>query len=429
MTAVGRDDSQASWNADRGDMKSLTSENLTSTQLHPSARLPRVLHVGKFYPPHMGGIETHLRDLCNQLCHSVDLRVIVANESRFETSEVLDGVPVLRVPTWATLASTPICPALIRAIRTFDDGIVHLHVPNPMSILAYLLSDHKGPLVVTYHSDMVRQKFLGTMFAPFLHWTLRRASAIIATSPNYIESSPVLVQYRNKCHVIPLGIPLENFQQPELAAVAALREKYGSRVIVSVGRLVYYKGFQHLIRAMSRVRGHLLIVGAGPLHAELTALAAELGISDRVHVLGKLGHQELVNCYHAAQVFTLASVARSEAFGISQIEAMAAGLPVVNTQLDSGVPFVSLHERTGLTVPCADPDALASAINALFDNDDLRTSYGRAARRRAHDEFSAEAMAARTLALYRDIVSRPADLDAGRSKPANVPPARVQATR
>jgi rhamnosyl/mannosyltransferase len=238
-----------------------------------------------------------------------------------------------------------------------------------------------------------------------LHAALRRSSAIIATSPNYLASSPVLAHHREKCVVIPLGIPLQDFDSCDPRRVADVRQQYGGRLIVSVGRLVYYKGFEYLIRAMTRVQGRLLIVGEGPLRGRLNALAADLGVSDRVTFLGRIDHQSLVSCYHAAKVFALASIARSEAFGIVQIEAMAAGLPVVNTQLDSGVPFVSLDGQTGLTVPPANPDSLAAAINRLLDDDALRQSFGRAAAMRARQEFSLESMTSKTLALYDRVVA------------------------
>jgi len=365
-----------------------------------TSRKVQVLHVGKFYPPHMGGIETHLQDLCEELRKSVDVQVIVASDDRSGVEETLDSVPVTRVPTWLTLASTPLCPAITSRIRAYRGDILHLHFPNPMAVLAYLASGYRGPLVVTYHSDMVRQKILGPMFEPLLHAALRRSAAIITTSPNYLQSSLVLARHRERCHVIPLGIPIESFDHCDPGAVAEIRQQYGDRLIVSVGRLVYYKGFEFLIRAMTGVQGKLLIVGEGPLRDKLGALASELGVAERVVFLGKIDHDHLVACYHAAQVFVMASIARSEAFGIAQIEAMAVGLPVVNTALDSGVPFVSLHEQTGLTVPPADSVQLAAAINRLLDNPDLRSTFGRAARLRAQQEFAVDVMAARTLSLY-----------------------------
>lgn len=387
------------------------SENLESTSGHsPGAVRTRrklaVLHVGKFYPPHMGGIETHLAALCGELRKSAEVQVMVASDRRSMIEETVDHVPVVRVPTWLTLAATPLCPGMVARIRGFRGDILHLHLPNPMAVLAYLASGYRGTLVVTYHSDMVRQKILGPLFEPFLHAALRRSSAIITTSPNYLRSSRILARYQDRCHVIPLGISIEDFDHCDPGAAAAIRDEYGDRLIVSVGRLVYYKGFEYLIRAMTRVPGKLLIVGEGPLRAKLGALASALGVAGKVVFLGKVDHQRLVACYHAAQVFVLASVARSEAFGIAQIEAMAAGLPVVNTSLDSGVPFVSLHGQTGLTVPPADPEALAAAINQLLQSRELRASFGRAAGLRAAQEFSLDSMASRTFSLYQRLPRR-----------------------
>lgn len=372
----------------------------------PGRRL-KVLQVGKFYPPHMGGIETHLQALCGALRDSVDLRVVVASDDSGSLCEVIDGVPVSRVPTKLTLFSTPLCPGMVREIRRCDADIVHLHLPNPTAVLAFLTSGHRGRLVVTYHSDTVRQKILGPMFEPCLHALLRRASAIIATSPDYRRTSAVLSRYPDRCHVIPYGIALEQFERCDSAKVAQIRRQYGERLVVSVGRLVYYKGFEYLIRAMAQVRGTLLIVGDGPLRARLERLAAELGVRERVVFTGEIQNEEIVPFYHAADVFALASIARSEAFGIVQIEAMAAGIPVVNTSLDSGVPFVSRHDETGLTVPPQDPEALAAALNRLLDDEDLRASFGRAARRRACQEFSVGTMLARTVDLYEEVTAGP----------------------
>jgi glycosyltransferase involved in cell wall biosynthesis len=355
--------------------------------------------VGKFYPPHMGGIETHLQTLCTELQKSLDLNVLVASDGD-SSQERTDGVAVARVPTWGTLASTPICPGMIRKIRNSGADIVHLHLPNPMAVLAYLASGHRGQLVISYHSDIVRQKVLGAAFEPFLEAALRRSAAIIATSPDYRSSSATLSRHRDRCCVIPYGIMLEQFEACDTDSVRELRQRYGDRLILSVGRLVYYKGFEYLIRAMRQVNGRLLIIGDGPLRSKLRQLTAELNLDDKVVFCGEIQNDRIVPFYHVADLFVLASVARSEAFGIVQIEAMAAGRPVVNTDLDSGVPFVSRHEETGLTVPPADPEALAKAINRLLDNDGLRRLLGDAARARARNEFSAEAMASRVRALY-----------------------------
>jgi rhamnosyl/mannosyltransferase len=283
--------------------------------------------------------------------------------------------------------------------------LVHIHVPNPAAVLAYLASGHRGPLVITYHSDTVKQKVLGRMFEPLLNAALRRSAAIIATSPNYLATSPVLQVFRDRCQVIPYGIDTTQFEQCDPEAVRRVRERFGERMVISVGRLVYYKGFEVLIRAMAEVRGKLVIVGDGPLRGELQSLAARLGVADKVVFAGEIDNAGMPPYYHAADLFALASVARSEAFGIVQIEAMAAGLPVVNTSLDSGVPFVSLDGETGLTVPPSDPQALAGAINRLLDDAGLRKSLGQAGVRRARQEFSLDTMLRRTLQLYQTVRS------------------------
>jgi len=294
----------------------------------------------------------------------------------------------------------------VARIRSSQAHLVHIHLPNPAAVLAYLASGHRAPLVITYHSDTVRQRVLGTLFQPFLNAVLRRSDAIIATSPNYLESSSVLRNFRDVCHVIPYGIDTRQFEQCEPEAAARIRRQYGERLIISVGRLVYYKGFEVLLRAMAQVRGKLLIVGDGPLRAELQQLASQLGIADKVVFCGEVQNAETAPYYHAADVFALASVARSEAFGIVQIEAMAAGLPVVNTRLDSGVPYVSLDQQTGLTVPPQDPAALAGAINQLLDDPGLRARLGAAGVRRARQQFSVQAMTERALQLYYSVAGQ-----------------------
>ena len=370
----------------------------------PHIKRLRVLHVGKFYPPYHGGIETHLYTLCNSLRGRVDLNVLVSNTAATTTRELIEGVQVTRAGTLATIASAPISPALVSHMRGSDWDLIHLHWPNPMAVLAYLAARPRGRLILTYHSDVVRQRLLRVVFAPFLETVLRKCAAIVIASPNHLSSSTVLERHKERCNVIPYGISQEYFGDPAPGEVRDIRARHGSRIILSVGRLVGYKGYEHLIRAMVSVPGRLLIAGSGPLRSQLIALAETLGLSERVVFLGNPSPEALRDYYHAAHLFVLASSNRSEAFGIVQAEAMAAGKPVVNTCLASGVPFVSLNGETGITVPPSDPAALAAAVNLLLDNEELRHAYGEAARRRAKSMFSAEAMARDTLKLYQQVV-------------------------
>jgi glycosyltransferase involved in cell wall biosynthesis len=365
----------------------------------------RALQVGKFYPPYMGGMETHLQLLCENLQRAIQVQVVVANHRSHSQQDEVRGINVSRAGSLFNISAAPICPEMVLAIRRSPADLVHLHMPNPTAVLALLASGHRGKIIVTHHSDVVRQRALNKVFQPLLDRLLRRASAIIATSPNYLDTSPTLSPYRDRCHVIPYGIPLEPFAFRDEARVRAIRAEHGERLILSIGRLVYYKGFEYLIRAMSRINGKLLIIGDGPLRRRLEQLARAAGVLDRVGFLGEMQNEETIPFYQAADLFALGSIARSEAFGIVQLEAMACGKPVVNTRLDSGVPFVSLDGVTGLTVPPQDSDALAAAINRLLDDPSLRVRYGEAARRRVREEFSIEVMMRRTLELYRQALS------------------------
>lgn len=362
----------------------------------------RVVQIGKYYPPHKGGMETHLEALCAELRRSLNVKVVVANDGPRREEAVIDGVHVTRVGTSFKVAAAPICPGLARHIRELRPDLIHIHLPNPWAVLACLAGDRRVPLVVTYHSDVVKQKVLGHLFEPCLRRVLDRCAAVIATSRAYVESSQTLVNYRDKCHIVPHGISVTRFRRYDQVAAARIRERYGPRIVISVGRLVYYKGLEYLIRAMRAVEGKLLIVGEGPLHSSLEREARASGVENRVAFLGDV--PDVVPYYHAADLFVLASVARSEAFGIVQLEAMSCGKPVINTQLASGVPFVSVDGATGLTVAPANPDELAGAINSLLNDPARRALYGQAAQRRVRQEFTVAKMAERTLQLYGDVM-------------------------
>ena len=362
----------------------------------------RVLHVGKYYPPYHGGMETHLHALCTSLRDEVDLEVLVANDGRDTVREEVDGVRVTRLGTRARLASTPFTPGLTEAIRRSDADIVHLHFPHPTGIVAWLASGHRGRFVITYHSDVVRQRVLGALFAPLLDRALARADAIVCTSPQYVASSVALARHVDRCHVLPFGVETDRLLRVDDAEVQRIRARYGPRLVLAVGRLVPYKGFTYLVRAMREVNARLVIVGVGPERAALEREIRELGVAERVTLVGAV--PSLAPWLHAADVFALPSVQRSEAFGLVQVEAMVCGKPVINTALDSGVPYVSVDGETGLTVAPRDAAALAGALDTLLADAALRVRLGEAGRARAARLFSVEAMARETLALYAGLM-------------------------
>lgn len=365
---------------------------------------PRILHIGKFYPPHKGGMEIHLQELCRPLTDDFDVNVIVANSRRRNQVEDDGKVRVCRLGNVASVASSAICPSMIAEIRRTTADIVHLHLPNPTAVLAYLAACHPGRLIVTHHSDVIRQQLLRSLFTPILEFLLRRADAIISFSPNHVNWSRELRFHHDRCHVIPHGLDPVPYEKPDHNLVDSIRARYGRDIVLAVGRLVYYKGFEYLIEAAAGTKATLLIIGTGPQRERLVKLAGLSRAANHIHFLGEVA--DVVPYYHAARIFVLPSIAESEAFGIVQLEAMACGTPVINTHLPSGVPFVSLHGQTGLTVPPADADALRQAITALLKDDHLHTRLSKGARQRLNEQFTVARMVDRTGQLYEHVLGR-----------------------
>jgi rhamnosyl/mannosyltransferase len=368
----------------------------------------RVLQLGKYYYPYMGGIENHLYLLCNELKHEVSLDVLVCNSERTNSTDEVDGVRVTRCYELAKVKSTSICPTMPFEVSRRRYDVVHVHFPHPMGVMSYLLGwrAHRHAVVVTYHSDIVNQVNLLKAYRPFMDRLLERADAILCTSPDYMAGSDVLAPFLKKCHVVPYGIDVSQFEPNEdvLAKAAAIRARFGKRpLLLGVGRLIYYKGFDHAIRAMAEIDAELVLVGSGPLKESLERLAREAGVAERVHFVGEVHNHDLTPWYYACDLYVLPSTVKSEAFAIVQLEAMACGKPIVNTAIPhSGVPFVSRNGESGLTVPPRDAPAFAAAVRTILENHEMARSFGEAGRARVKREFSKEAMASQVMSIYRD---------------------------
>jgi glycosyltransferase involved in cell wall biosynthesis len=348
-------------------------------------------------------METHLQSLVTRLQSTIDLQVAVAADPAAPGHETNNGVPLRRMRTYGVIAATPICPELFSVIGDVNPDLVHIHHPHPLAMLAYLMARPSMPCVVSYHSDIVRQRMLRRVIAPIVHWTLARSAAILVASPQLIES-PVLRPFRHKCHLVPYGLDTAEWKTVDPAPAMALREQYGRRIVLAVGRLTHYKGFEYLIRAMHNVvDATLVIVGEGALRQSLESVIAAEGLGDRVRLLGAVA--DVRSYYDACDVFVLPSISPNEAFGIVQLEAMAAGKPVVNTALDSGVTFACPTDVAALTVPPRDSAALAGAISRLLADPELRARLGNAGRARVAKEFPADVMADRTLEIYRAVTA------------------------
>ncbi|MFH0794360.1 MAG: glycosyltransferase [bacterium] len=369
---------------------------------------PTVLHIYKdFYPPVVGGIEKSLNWMGRTTRDEFDVKFLVANTSARTVQEECDGFKVIKAASLGRAFSAPLCPSFPSLIRKHAADILHFHVPNPTGDVSYLLARPRGRVVVTYHSDIVRQKWAMAVYGPLLRRFLGRADVIMPTSPNYIESSPVLRRVREKCEVVPLGIPTEDYVltpggEEAVEEIKSIHE--GRRLILFVGRLRYYKGLHFLVEAMPRIEATLLIIGEGPERRRLEYLARQFKVTERVKFLGELSDSKVAAHYHAADVFCLPSFLRAEAYGLSQIEAMTCGKPVVSTALDTGVPFVNQHEVTGLVVEPASPRALVGGLNRLLNDESLRKQFGAAARARVLSEFDIAKMGERLKAVYRKVL-------------------------
>ena len=353
----------------------------------------RVVHVGKYYWPYQRGIETYLKTLAEGLNPLCDLTVIVSNDKCETVEENVCGVHVIRLARCFHLNSTDFLFGLPKKLKELKPDIVHIHLPDPWAETAWKLAGRPGRLFISYHSDIIRQKFLLKLYAPFHRATLESAEKIIVATPNHIKYSPFLSKLgEDTTAVVHYGLPKIDFPAPRSLA---------RPFILSVGQLVYYKGFDVLIKAVADIPDlDLVIVGCGPLEKKLIKLTEDLGIKERVKLPGHVSREELLKYYADCEFFVLSSTFRSEAFGIVQLEAFQAGKPVISTDLPSGVPYVNQNGKTGIVVPPGDVRALNEAMKALHGDPEARQRFGSAARERALSEFSAEEMVKRTFALY-----------------------------
>jgi glycosyltransferase involved in cell wall biosynthesis len=376
----------------------------------------RVCHLGKYYPPAAGGIETNVRILARaQADLGMDVTVLCVNHRRGPTSVEQDGpVTVTRCRRLARVDKFDVCPGLAAMLSSVEADVLHLHVPNPTMIVALLQSRHPAPVVVTYQSDIIRQRVRAFLFRPLERLAYRRVRVIAQTSPLYAAGSRFLRPYGARLAVLANGIDLEPYLQPSAehrSEAERIKARHPGPLWVGCGRMVYYKGFPNALRALPHVPGTLLLVGGGPLRERLEREAQRLGVQDRVVFVGNLSHYlDLVPYYLAAHAFWFPSNARSEGFGIVQVEAMASGCPVINTAIPhSGVAWVSRDEREGLTVPMNDPRALAAAARRLLEEPGLRDRRAIAARARAIAEFDHRAMARRSREIYGAALNGAAD--------------------
>jgi lipopolysaccharide/colanic/teichoic acid biosynthesis glycosyltransferase/glycosyltransferase involved in cell wall biosynthesis len=362
----------------------------------------RVLHIGKFFPPAKGGMETVLAAICEKTSGHVANRVLVANNIAKTVEERHGSFDVVRVGAFIKIGAVAVCPSMPMHLAHESADLIVIHEPNPMGLLSYFLVRPAGRLIVWFHSEVIRPSWRYRLFyRPFLQFALKRASKIVVASPTLAESAHQLSGWESKCVVIPYGVDVRPDSDAVRRRAHEIREAEAGPMVLFVGRLVPYKGADVLLEAMRGIDAVTFLVGDGPERQTLVAQAEASGRSSRVRFVGEVSDEYLRALYRACDVFVLPSVTRQEAFGIVQIEAMAAGKPVISTDLGTGVTWVNQHGVTGLVVPPRDPKALHDAIAQLLTDSARRGVLGGAAAERARSLFRVDRMIDSTLDLYR----------------------------
>jgi len=372
----------------------------------------KVLHLGKF-DGDVGGIERYLRALLGGLPEDIVPVNLVANDDARTDEHRQYRYLTVRTASHGIVASVAVAPSMPliarRLHREHRFDIVHLHFPDPLGQLTAMTLPRSIKRVVSWHSDIIKQRTALAVYRPFLNAFVRDADAIIGATPQHFSSSQQMApgKPRQLRKVIPYGFDPDALGWTDAArrTRATLELQRGCRpTIFTVGRHVYYKGFDVLIRAMRAVDAVLWIGGRGPLTENLKRAAQEAGVSDRVRFPGFIPDAELIAYYDACDVFCMPSTERAEQFGLVQLEAMHCGKPVVATRLGTGVEYVTLDDVTGLLVEPGNEQALGQALSRLLGDPQLRVRLGEAGRRRVAEEFSVAQMVEKTVALYRSLV-------------------------
>ncbi|QOG12073.1 glycosyltransferase [Arcobacter sp. FWKO B] len=372
----------------------------------------RILQLGRFYPPSIGGIETVMYDITEGLNNYKDVSCDVLCSSKNYTYEenIYDKYKVIRTKSYGIYFSTSITPQMIfklkKIIKEYD--ILHIHLPDPMANIVLMFVDSsKQKIVLHWHSDIVKQKYLLKIYEPFQDWMMKKANKIIATTPKYIYESKYLQKYKDKCVSIPIGID-KNKLSIDVHEVNSIREKYkNKKIIFSLGRLVYYKGFEYLIEAAKYLSEEyiILIGGTGPLHAKLVHKIKLYNLENKVKLLGRIDDKELGNYYAACDIYCLSSVEKSEAFAIVQIEAMSFSKPIVATQIKgSGVDWVNKHHESGINVLPKNGKELAEAIMKVTLDKELYSKYSQGAKNRFEEYFHRKTMVESIYKLYNELL-------------------------
>ncbi len=367
----------------------------------------RVLHFYKTsFPDTMGGIEQVINQIArgaNKL--GVQTDVLSLTPSRVTSTIELNGYLVHRARLHLQVASTGFSASVFSRFSELAKkaDVIHYHFPWPFMDVVHFASRVRKPTVVTYHSDIIRQKYLLKFYRPLQNKFLSSVDHIVATSPNYLSSSDVLKKFSDKVSVIPIGLDKTSYTQLSLDCLNFWKKQFGSKFFLFVGLLRYYKGLHILMEAAQGIDYPIVIVGAGPIERELKAQAAQLGLRN-IHFLGHVSDEDKVALLTLCYGIVFPSHLRSEAFGISLLEGAMYGKPMISSEIGTGTTFINVGDETGLAISPSDPVALRQAMRYLWEHPEQAAAMGKRAEQRYLKYFTADTMVKSYVDLYGELV-------------------------
>lgn len=365
-----------------------------------------------FFPDTQGGAEEVVRQIAiNSAEFGIEVRIIAPSNTVSETKKIyVDGIAVYQVPELIEIASCNIYKGGFDTLKelTIWADIVHYHYPWPFQDVLHFafIKKYAKKTVLTYHSDVIRQRTLLKLYSPLKTAFFADIDAIVATSPAYCDSSLTLQKYRSKVEVIPLGLSEDTLpEQPNKEAVDLWRERLGEGFFFFIGVLRYYKGLDVLVRAASLSGLNVVIAGAG-FECENLQQQKELLGAENVHLLGRITDEDKSALISLSRAMVLPSYVRSEAFGVSLLEGMFYSKPLITAELDTGVNYVNEDGVTGIKVDAQSARGLAHAMLKLDADHELARKMGQAARLRYEKLFTGRALGESYAKLYKRLVDK-----------------------
>jgi glycosyltransferase involved in cell wall biosynthesis len=374
----------------------------------------KILQFGKFYPPVFGGIENVMYEITTGLNtkSGVKCDVLCSNNNNSFSITKHSSYKIIRTKSYGKYFSTSISPQLITKLSEIQSSydVISVHFPDPMAAIALFIARPKAKIVIHWHSDIIKQKFLLKLFNPLQSWVVNRADLVLGATKSHINGSDKCAKIKEKSRVIPYPFDSSALKEnTNNVLFEALQKKFSNKVVIfSIGRLVYYKGFRYLIEAASNLNNNhvILIGGEGILDKELQDQIDSNGLNDKVVLLGGISQKDLSAYYQLCDIFCLPSIFRTEMFGIVQLESMSFGKPVISTKLDrSGVCNVNINGETGVCVEIKNSFQIASAIKEMTQDKYKYERYSSNCVKRVEEVYKKEIIIDKIIDMYNDLLN------------------------